>query len=220
MRLVAYSNAGRYTTLSLDAADDFKAYRSGLVTLNAMYDYSWDDEFWIPQVDLEGAPPPVMTAYTGDSNTWFGNQWLADVWKIQVAGSMTGWTPAYGMADLYLRESWKTCTLFYLGFQVSGRKALGTGDAYYQSLSKTAVASLANSFTPGYFRSRTTEAWFEYAVGDVFLFETADSDAAGGATRLGKLIVRNMSGWGPTSDDRCGGQIQFDYMVFPRAGDP
>jgi len=221
MRLVAYSTGGRYTILPLDAADDFKAYQSGLVTLDAMYDYTWDDEFWIPQVDMERAPPPpVLTAYTGDSDTWFGDQWLADVWKIQVAGSVAGWTPAHGMADLYLRDSQWACTLFYMGFQVAARKAPGTGDAYYQSLSKASVAALASTFYPGYFRSRAGEAAFEYAVGDVFLFETADTDAAGGATRLGKLIVRNTSGWGPTSGNRCGGQVQFDYMVFTRAGDP
>jgi hypothetical protein len=42
----------------------------------------------------------------------------------------------------------------------------------------------------------------------------------GGTARFGKLIVRNKSAWGPNSGDRCGGQVQSDYMVFTRAGDP
>jgi hypothetical protein len=107
-----------------------------------------------------------------------------------------------------------------LGFQVGAIKVPLAGDAYYQSLSRAAVAALQPPFTPGYFRDHAVEAAFEYATGDVVLFETTDSDALGSPTRFGKVIIRNESGWGPTSGNRCGGVVDFDDTIFTRAGDP
>jgi hypothetical protein len=222
MRLVAATTGMRYAIRPLDGAEDFRAYRSGYVTLNAMYDYTADDEFWNPETDLDlPPPPPVVTDYTGDSDTWYGVGRLALVWKIGVTGgSWWNWTPAHGMADVYLRDSQGNCPVFVLGFFVSAMKAPYGGDEYYQSLSRVSLESLESQFAPGYVVDVARVAEFEFQKHDVFLFRTTDRDTPGGTTRLGKLVLRNTSGWGPTSGDRCGATVEFAYTIFANEGDP
>ncbi len=193
----------------------YQPFRSGSASLGAAFDFTFDDEYWIPQTDLDRAPPPpAYTSYTGDSNTWFGAQWLATMWKQQVAPA--GWTPANGMSDVYLRDSQYDCKTFFLGFHVAAARAPGTGGTYYQSLNREAVAALAPYFQPGYFIHRNVwnDAVFTYNPGDVFLFRTADSDAPGAPTRLGKLLVTSKSVDSNWWTNECWGGVGFNYVIF------
>jgi hypothetical protein len=193
----------------------YQPFQSGSVWMGSAFDFSWDDEFWIDQTDLDRAGPPVRQSYTGDSNTWYGAQWLANMWKQQVAPG--GWTPSHGMTDVYLRDSQSDCQTFYLAFHVAAQRAPGSGAAYYQSLTRDQVAALAPSFVPGYFVHRGSpyaDPAFTYAVGNVFLFRTVDSDAPGSPTRLGKLIVTGKTVDSNWWTNECWGGVGFSYVIF------
>jgi hypothetical protein len=222
VRLVAASVGGKYTILDLDDAD--KIFVTGSITLSGQYDYTANDEYWIQQADLEHPERGVFESYTGDSNTWYGSYWLVDQWKwFATYGAPASWTPAYGMADVYVRE-YGPCAVFGLGFHGAAlrvpRTPLNDNIGYYEALTRADVQARVAEMTPGYFKDRGKEAVFPYTYFDVFLFQTADSDAVGAPMRLGKLLVLSKSGSGPNSGDYCSGAVYFFYTVFARDDDP
>jgi hypothetical protein len=209
MRLVAYSKGFKVTIVPLDSANDQKAYQNGGAFLNAAYDYTATDWWYVPQADLDRAGPPTYA--DSIEADWFHAEltYLVDNWKAWIAGTKGGaaWTPADGLPDVYLRSSQYNYRLYFLAFHVAAAKAPSTGEAYYQTITRRTVKDYEPLFLtqppkPGY-----TEPFYDAQVGDVFLFKTTEG-------RYGKLIIRartaDYSWWGDSSWQND----WFDYVVY------
>ena len=214
MRLVAYSSDGLYTVEALDQPDDRRAYRAGAVNLHAAFDWTATDWWYIQQTDLELPPPAPVVGFERESDSYGNPGTLLDWWRYNVTGGHPeAWTPAHGLADVYLRDSQGACSVYYLGFYVAGMKAPGTGADYYASITRRTIADYRSMMKQGWL-STGGEALEEPFVGNVFLFETTDG-------RLGKMLVTGRAadgrGW---PYENCWTTIATQYTVFVMAGDP
>lgn len=214
-RVVAYSADLLYTVVELDTADDYRAYRSGTLTMSGAFDWTGTDEWWIQQTDLERGPPAPVTQFYTESNSYGNPGTLLDQWIWTVTGGqMATWTLAtHGLSDIYLRDSQWACGVYYLGFFTAGARAPGDGADYFAGITRRTITNYKPLFAKGWLPTGPEEALFEPLVNNVFMFQTPEG-------RLGKLLV--TSRWGDESGwpyENCWTTINLRYTIFVKAGD-
>jgi hypothetical protein len=116
LRVVAYTKGYKYRSVPITSlVGVYTSHIGG--ALNAQFDFTGTDWWYIGMVDVERVPPPALY-YAYEYTPWVGPGAVLWNWKAQVSpnGNPDLWVPAYGLADLYLRDSSWECSRFYLGF--------------------------------------------------------------------------------------------------------